>query len=96
MHLVQRTAFLLAALAVATTTATRVGTTELAAHQIAAQLFLFLAIGVGRGYLMARVSMSPEMSSSFLSGTASIGVATSATVGPMRSARGRRAARSKS
>jgi putative MATE family efflux protein len=45
-HLVQRTAFLLAALAVATATASRVGTTELAAHQIAAQLFLFLAIGV--------------------------------------------------
>jgi putative MATE family efflux protein len=45
-HLVQRTAFLLAALAVATATASRVGTAELAGHQIAAQLFLFLAIGV--------------------------------------------------
>jgi len=45
-HLVQRTAFLLAALAVATAAASRVGTAELAAHQIAAQLFLFLAIGV--------------------------------------------------
>jgi len=45
-HLVQRTAFLLAALAVATAAASRAGTTELAAHQIAAQLFLFLAIGV--------------------------------------------------
>ena len=45
-HLVQRTAFLLAALAVATAAAARVGTAELAAHQIAAQLFLFLAIGV--------------------------------------------------
>ena len=45
-HLVQRTAFLLAALAVATATASKVGTAELAGHQIAAQLFLFLAIGV--------------------------------------------------
>ena len=45
-HLVQRTAFLLAALAVATAAASRVGTVELAGHQIAAQLFLFLAIGV--------------------------------------------------
>jgi putative MATE family efflux protein len=45
-HLVQRTAFLLAALAVATAAASRVGTAELAGHQIAAQLFLFLAIGV--------------------------------------------------
>jgi putative MATE family efflux protein len=45
-HLVQRTAFLLAALAVATAAASRVGTVELAAHQIAAQVFLFLAIGV--------------------------------------------------
>ena len=45
-HLVQRTAFLLAALAVATAAASRVGTTQLAGHQIAAQLFLFLAIGV--------------------------------------------------
>jgi putative MATE family efflux protein len=46
VHLVQRTAFLLAALAVATASASRVGTAELAAHQIVAQLFLFLAIGV--------------------------------------------------
>ena len=45
-HLVQRTGFLLAALAVATAAASRVGTEALAAHQIAAQLFLFLAIGV--------------------------------------------------
>ncbi|MGH9274751.1 MAG: MATE family efflux transporter [Acidimicrobiales bacterium] len=45
-HLVQRTAFLLATLAVATAAASRVGTEELAGHQIAAQLFLFLAIGV--------------------------------------------------
>lgn len=45
-HLVQRTGFLLAALAVATAAASRVGTVELAGHQIAAQLFLFLAIGV--------------------------------------------------
>lgn len=45
-HLVQRTAFLLAALAVATATASKVGTAELAGHQIAAQMFLFLAIGV--------------------------------------------------
>ncbi|MGD9995334.1 MAG: MATE family efflux transporter [Ilumatobacteraceae bacterium] len=45
-HLVQRTAFLLAALAVATATASKVGTDDLAGHQIAAQLFLFLAIGV--------------------------------------------------
>jgi putative MATE family efflux protein len=45
-HLVQRTAFLLAALAFATAAASSVGTAELAGHQIAAQLFLFLAIGV--------------------------------------------------
>jgi len=45
-HLVQRTAFLLAALAVATAAASRVGTVDLAGHQIAAQMFLFLAIGV--------------------------------------------------
>ncbi|MBI5090406.1 MAG: MATE family efflux transporter, partial [Actinobacteria bacterium] len=45
-HLVQRTAFLLAALAVATATASKVGTSQLAGHQIAVQLFLFLAIGV--------------------------------------------------
>jgi Na+-driven multidrug efflux pump len=43
---VQRTAFLLAALAMATAAASRVGTVELAGHQIAAQLFLFLAIAV--------------------------------------------------
>jgi putative MATE family efflux protein len=45
-HLVQRTAFLLAALAMATAAASRVGTAQLAAHQIVAQLFLFLAIGI--------------------------------------------------
>ena len=45
-HLVQRTAFLLAALALATATAGALGTDVLAGHQIAAQLFLFLAIGV--------------------------------------------------
>ena len=45
-HLVQRTAFLLATLAVATAAASRVGRASLAGHQIAAQLFLFLAIGV--------------------------------------------------
>ena len=45
-HLVQRTGFLLATLAVATAAASRVGTAELAGHQIAAQVFLFLAIGV--------------------------------------------------
>ena len=45
-HLVQRTAFLLATLGLATATASRVGTAELAGHQIAAQLFLLLAIGV--------------------------------------------------
>ncbi|MCU1360266.1 MAG: family efflux transporter [Ilumatobacteraceae bacterium] len=45
-HLVQRTGFLLLALAVATATASKVGTAELAGHQIAAQMFLFLAIGV--------------------------------------------------
>jgi putative MATE family efflux protein len=45
-HLVQRTAFLLAALAVATATASKVGTAQLAGHQIAAQAFLFLAIGI--------------------------------------------------
>lgn len=45
-HVVHRTAFLLATLAVATAAASRVGTVELAGHQIAAQLFLFLAIAV--------------------------------------------------
>jgi putative MATE family efflux protein len=45
-HLVQRTAFLLAALALATATASSIGTDVLAGHQIAAQLFLFLAIAV--------------------------------------------------
>ena len=45
-HLVQRTAFLLAALAAATAAAARVGTPELAGHQIAAQIFLLLAIAV--------------------------------------------------
>jgi putative MATE family efflux protein len=45
-HMVQRTGFLLATLAVATAAASRVGTVDLAGHQIAAQLFLFLAIGV--------------------------------------------------
>jgi len=45
-HLVHRTAFLLGTLAVATAAASRVGTTELGGHQIAAQVFLFLAIGV--------------------------------------------------
>lgn len=44
-HLVQRTGFLLAALAVATASASAVGTDQLAAHQIVAQLFLFLSIG---------------------------------------------------
>jgi putative MATE family efflux protein len=45
-HLVHRTGFLLATLAVATAAASHVGTAELGGHQIAAQLFLFLAIGV--------------------------------------------------
>jgi putative MATE family efflux protein len=45
-HIVQRTGFLLAALAVATAAASRVGTEELAGHQIAAQLFILLAVGV--------------------------------------------------
>jgi putative MATE family efflux protein len=45
-HLVHRTAFLLATLAVGTAAASRVGTTELGGHQIAVQVFLFLAIGV--------------------------------------------------
>ena len=45
-HMVQRTGFLLAALAMATAAAARVGTPELAGHQIAAQMFLLLAIGV--------------------------------------------------
>ena len=39
-------AFLLAALAMATAAAARVGTPELAGHQIAAQMFLLLAIAV--------------------------------------------------
>ena len=46
VHMVQRTGFLLASLAVATAAAARVGTPELGGHQIAAQVFLFLAIGV--------------------------------------------------
>lgn len=45
-HMVQRTGFLLAGLALATAAAARVGTPELGGHQIAAQVFLFLAIGV--------------------------------------------------
>jgi putative MATE family efflux protein len=45
-HIVQRTGFLLAALAVATAAASRAGTEELAGHQIAAQLFILLAVGV--------------------------------------------------
>ncbi len=45
-HIVQRTGFLLAALAVATAAASRVGTDALAGHQIAAQLFILLAVGV--------------------------------------------------
>lgn len=45
-HLVQRTGFLLLALAMSTTAASAVGTDALAGHQIALQLFLFLAIGV--------------------------------------------------
>lgn len=45
-HLVQRTGFLLLALAVATAVAGRVGTAALGGHQIAAQLFIFLAVGV--------------------------------------------------
>jgi putative MATE family efflux protein len=45
-HLVQRTGFLLATLAVATTVASHAGTDVLGGHQIAAQVFLFLAIGV--------------------------------------------------
>jgi len=45
-HLVQRTGFLLAALAMATAAAARVGTPELAGHQIATQVFLLLAIAV--------------------------------------------------
>jgi putative MATE family efflux protein len=46
VHMVQRTGFLLAALALATAAAARVGTPDLAGHQIAAQMFLFLAIAV--------------------------------------------------
>jgi putative MATE family efflux protein len=44
--LVQRTGFLLLTLATATAVAGRVGTDALGGHQIAAQLFIFLAIGV--------------------------------------------------
>jgi putative MATE family efflux protein len=43
-HLVIRTAALLAALAIATSVAARVGPTTLAAHQIAYQMFIFLAL----------------------------------------------------
>lgn len=45
-HIVQRTAFLLLALAMSTSAASATGTDELGGHQIALQLFLFLAIGV--------------------------------------------------
>jgi putative MATE family efflux protein len=45
-HLVQRTGFLLLNLAVATAVASRVGTEALGGHQIAAQLFILLAVGV--------------------------------------------------
>ena len=45
-HMVQRTGFLLATLAMATAAAAQVGTPELAGHQIAAQIFLLLAITV--------------------------------------------------
>ena len=45
-HLVQRTGFLLLTLAAATAVASQVGTDALAGHQIAVQLFMFLAIGV--------------------------------------------------
>ena len=45
-HLVQRTGFLLLTLAAATAVAGRVGTDSLGGHQIAVQLFIFLAIGV--------------------------------------------------
>ena len=45
-HMVQRTGFLLATLAMATAAAAQVGTPELAGHQIAAQMFLLLAITV--------------------------------------------------
>jgi putative MATE family efflux protein len=45
-HLVQRTGFLLLALASCTAVASRAGTEVLGGHQIAAQLFIFLAIGV--------------------------------------------------
>jgi putative MATE family efflux protein len=43
-HLVVRTGALLAALALATSTAARVGPTTLGAHQIAYQMFIFLAL----------------------------------------------------
>ena len=46
VHIVQRTAFLLLALAMSTSAASAVGTDQLGGHQIALQLFLFLAIGV--------------------------------------------------
>lgn len=45
-NIVQRTAFLLLALAMSTTAASATGTDQLGGHQIALQLFLFLAIGV--------------------------------------------------
>jgi putative MATE family efflux protein len=45
-HLVQRTGFLLLNLAVATAVAARVGTDALGGHQIAAQMFILLAVGV--------------------------------------------------
>jgi putative MATE family efflux protein len=45
-HMVQRTGFLLATLAMATAAAARVGTPQLAGHQIAVQVFLLLAITV--------------------------------------------------
>ncbi len=45
-HLFVRTGSILAALALATAVATRLGTVDLAAHQIAYQLFLFLALSV--------------------------------------------------
>ena len=45
-HLVQRTGFLLLTLATATAVASRVGTDALGGHQIAAQLFIFMAVGV--------------------------------------------------
>jgi putative MATE family efflux protein len=67
-HLVIRTGALLAALAVATSTAARAGPTTLGAHQIAYQVFIFLALSMDAVSLSAQALVGTQLGAGDVNG----------------------------